>query len=192
MSHFKVIFDYLIQGGFVAYPLVLLFIAIAYCGGYRFSVLFSGRKVSVRSLVKNNNSFENSIQSKYLKELTLYPNLSDDQLTTYMDEQLVKFQMLLEKFSSVINTAVVLAPLLGLLGTVVGMIETFASLSNADLFATTGGIAGGISQALISTQLGLIVAIPGVFFARFLTQMEKKTKQDLYQINELVIQNNRD
>ena len=54
------------------------------------------------------------------------------------------------------------APLLGLLGTVMGMVETFAavSLSGAE---TTGRVASGISKALITTQFGLTVAIPGVF-----------------------------
>jgi len=54
------------------------------------------------------------------------------------------------------------APLLGLLGTVVGMIQTF------DAVAAGGGdtgtrVAAGISQALITTQFGLVVAVPGVF-----------------------------
>ncbi len=54
------------------------------------------------------------------------------------------------------------APLLGLLGTVVGMIETFDAVSH--LSGETGGrVADGISQALITTQAGLVVAIPGVF-----------------------------
>ena len=54
------------------------------------------------------------------------------------------------------------APLLGLLGTVVGMIETFQAVAR-----TTGGtaarVASGVSKALITTQFGLTVAIPGVF-----------------------------
>lgn len=53
------------------------------------------------------------------------------------------------------------APLLGLLGTVSGMIRTFQATGTVG--DITGNIAGGISQALITTQLGLIIAIPGVF-----------------------------
>lgn len=54
------------------------------------------------------------------------------------------------------------APLLGLLGTVVGMIHTFNAV--AAVAGDTGSrVAGGISQALITTQFGLIVALPGVF-----------------------------
>ena len=54
------------------------------------------------------------------------------------------------------------APLMGLLGTVVGMVDTFDAV--AGFSGNTGGeVAGGISQALITTQVGLIVAVPGVF-----------------------------
>ncbi len=53
------------------------------------------------------------------------------------------------------------APLLGLLGTVLGMIKTFTGMLATG--ETIDFIAGGISQALITTQVGLVVAIPGVF-----------------------------
>jgi biopolymer transport protein ExbB len=62
----------------------------------------------------------------------------------------------------VLGALTAVAPLLGLLGTVVGMSETFrgaGELSNA----TTGRVAGGISTALVTTQFGLIIAIPGLF-----------------------------
>jgi len=54
------------------------------------------------------------------------------------------------------------APLLGLLGTVLGMIATFQAVSQAS-GDTAARVAGGISQALITTQFGLVVAIPGFF-----------------------------
>jgi biopolymer transport protein ExbB len=54
------------------------------------------------------------------------------------------------------------APLLGLLGTVLGMIETFEAVSTVT-GETTVRISAGISKALITTQFGLVVAIPGVF-----------------------------
>jgi biopolymer transport protein ExbB len=68
-------------------------------------------------------------------------------------------------------TAVVLtAPLLGLLGTVGGMIETFDSLATMELFSRSGGVAGGIAEALLSTQVGLVVAIPGAIVGRLMTR----------------------
>ena len=64
------------------------------------------------------------------------------------------------------------APLLGLLGTVIGMIETFDAV--ASVTGNTGSrVAGGISQALITTQFGLVVALPGVFGLARLHRMER-------------------
>jgi len=70
--------------------------------------------------------------------------------------------------SVLVKTIVLVAPLLGLLGTVSGMIETFDALGDMSLFSQSGGIAGGISQALITTQMGLAVAIPGLVVGRLL------------------------
>jgi len=76
------------------------------------------------------------------------------------------------------------APLLGLLGTVTGMIETFSSLTAMEFFARSGGIAGGISEALISTQMGLFVAIPGVIAGRFLDTREQTLRTEIEQARE--------
>jgi len=59
-----------------------------------------------------------------------------------------------------------LAPLLGLLGTVIGMIDVFSAIM-AQGTGNTGVLAGGISKALITTAAGLTVAIPALFFHRF-------------------------
>lgn len=65
----------------------------------------------------------------------------------------------------VLKVCVAAAPLLGLLGTVTGMLSTFAALANGGGGEQTmQQIAKGISEALITTETGLIVALPGVFF----------------------------
>ncbi|MFO7821368.1 MAG: MotA/TolQ/ExbB proton channel family protein [Lentisphaeria bacterium] len=61
-----------------------------------------------------------------------------------------------------LGALVTAAPLLGLLGTVFGMIETFNGMGT-DSTDTASQVAGGISQALITTQLGLVAALPGTF-----------------------------
>ena len=73
----------------------------------------------------------------------------------------------LERYLSTLGTIAAVAPLLGLLGTVIGMIDVF----NAVMLQGTGNtavLAGGISKALITTAAGLTVAIPALFFHRFL------------------------
>jgi biopolymer transport protein ExbB len=73
---------------------------------------------------------------------------------------------LLKRFTTIFDTIVSLAPLLGLLGTVLGLITSFASLNLGDIGGTkTTGVTSGISEALVSTATGLIVAIFTLFFA---------------------------
>ena len=67
----------------------------------------------------------------------------------------------------VVGTIASIAPLLGLLGTVGGMITTFAAIQTSGL-GNVGNLAGGISQALITTFAGLTVGIPAVVANRFL------------------------
>lgn len=91
------------------------------------------------------------------------------------DEQSKKILMLhaerkLADGKTIINCLVVIAPLLGLLGTVTGMIETFEGLGQMSLFSSDGGIAGGISKALLTTQLGLVIAVPGILLERILSK----------------------
>lgn len=63
---------------------------------------------------------------------------------------------------TIVKVLVAAAPLLGLLGTVLGMIETFDAIAERSR-ETTELMASGVSQAMITTQFGLIVAIPGLF-----------------------------
>jgi biopolymer transport protein ExbB len=73
---------------------------------------------------------------------------------------------LLKRFQNIFDTIIGLAPLLGLLGTVLGLITSFASLDIGDVGGTkTAGVTAGISEALVSTAAGLIVAIITLFFA---------------------------
>jgi biopolymer transport protein ExbB len=73
---------------------------------------------------------------------------------------------LLRRFNTVFDTIISVAPLLGLLGTILGLIQSFSSLRLGDLGGTqTAGVTAGISEALISTAAGLIVAIITLLFA---------------------------
>ena len=82
----------------------------------------------------------------------------------------------LERYLTTLGTIASISPLLGLLGTVVGMIRVF----NALLTRGAGNpvvLAGGISEALVTTAAGLVVAIPALIFHRFL----------LRKVDELVV-----
>ena len=74
----------------------------------------------------------------------------------------------LERYISTLGTIAAMAPLLGLLGTVLGMIDIFSSFMGTSMATNPAVMAGGISKALVTTASGLIVAIPALFFHRLL------------------------
>ena len=110
----------------------------------------------------------------YLKDKPLAPK--GDLLKEAMEETLGQVSHDMERYLTSLGIIASVSPLLGLLGTVVGMINVFTALmlegaGNANV------LAGGISQALITTAAGLSVAIPALIFHRFF----------LRRIDELVI-----
>jgi biopolymer transport protein ExbB len=73
---------------------------------------------------------------------------------------------LLKRFNNSLETVIGVAPLLGLLGTVLGLITSLSSLKLGDIESTqTAGVTAGIGEALVSTAAGLVVAIFTLFFA---------------------------
>jgi len=72
----------------------------------------------------------------------------------------------LERYLNTLGTIAVISPLLGLLGTVIGMIKVFSVITDVGV-GNPGELAGGISQALVTTAAGLSVAIPSVIFHRY-------------------------
>jgi biopolymer transport protein ExbB len=72
----------------------------------------------------------------------------------------------LRRFSTLFQTIITASPLLGLLGTILGLIRSFASMEIGNTAgANTAGVTGGISEALVSTVMGLVVAISTLLFA---------------------------
>jgi biopolymer transport protein ExbB len=74
----------------------------------------------------------------------------------------------LERYLNTLGTIANISPLLGLLGTVIGMIKVFAAITSAGV-GNPSVLAGGISEALITTAAGLSVAIPALIFHRYLS-----------------------
>ena len=83
-----------------------------------------------------------------------------------IDEQAGRIIHELERYLTALGTIAAVAPLLGLLGTVIGMIDVFTVIM-LEGTGNAGVLAGGISKALITTAAGLSVAIPAVIFHRY-------------------------
>ena len=78
-----------------------------------------------------------------------------------------------------LDTCITAAPLLGLLGTVTGMMATFGALGEGDLGASASKITGGVGEALIATACGLIIAILGLFPYNILSAAVETAKHDI-------------
>ena len=104
----------------------------------------------------------------------------------HLDESFSRFEDDINRHGVLVRSIVMVSPLLGLLGTVGGMIETFDSLGDMSLFSQSGGIAGGISQALFTTQMGLAVALPGLLIGRMLERRQMVIENELARIKDIL------
>jgi len=95
----------------------------------------------------------------------------------------------LERFLNPLGTVATITPLLGLLGTVIGMIKVFAEIQLAGV-GNAGNLAGGISEALITTAAGLSIAIPALichrYFIRRVDELVVGMEQEAIKLVEVV------
>lgn len=86
-----------------------------------------------------------------------------------------------------LNTLVAAAPLMGLLGTVIGMLSTFSGIAKTGGGDTVDVVSQGISEALITTQTGLVIALPGIFLALLIRNRKHAIEAALARIESLVL-----
>lgn len=103
-----------------------------------------------------------------------------------LDEAMGDIQNQLRFGARLVACLVAMAPLLGLLGTVTGLIETFGSLGTSSTSTASEGIAGGIVEALYATQMGLAIAVPGLLMAGFLKQREASLSTELEELKAIL------
>ena len=98
-----------------------------------------------------------------------YKDLPRDNLESKIEEKAIEVKYFLERRLSMLGTIATISPLLGLLGTVVGMITAFTGLTETS-GANPDLLASGISQALITTAFGLLIAVPGLVLHKYFEQ----------------------
>jgi len=143
---------------------------------------------------KNQNSHVAKVLGGALTEVK--PLLRDRATITAADinsaERAVERQMLItlsdfKRGLGILATVGATGPFVGLLGTTMGIVTAFQAMSAGGASGGLAGIAGGISEALITTALGLLVAIPAVWFYNyFTTKIEYLTVEMTYSSKELI------
>lgn len=146
------------QGGLVGYVIItLLVLGIALALVRIVSLSLTGAKVSAQKKSSAGNT--NNPLGRIMQAYEQNRGMNVENLQLKLDDAILKELPSLERGLSTIKVLAAISPMLGLLGTVTGMIETFQAIT---LFGTGDPkmMAGGISQALITTVLGLVAAIP--------------------------------
>ncbi len=164
------------QGGVVGYVIIglgLFGLLLALLKFLSLSVTGGQIKSQLKKKAPGNNAL-----GRIMRVYTDNPDADIETMELKMDEAILRETAPLESGLSFIKVMYVIAPLLGLLGTVVGMIATFQMIT----MSGTGdpkSMAGGISQALVTTVLGLVVAIPLTILHSVLQSMARKQTQIL-------------
>ena len=167
----KTFFQRIADGGFVGYVIILLGLGGVALASERIYVLRNTLD-SIREQENSADILQNNLLGSLLQTAKENVNESLDSLELILDEKIQSITPTIEIRVKAIKLIATVAPLLGLLGTVIGMIETFQAIT---LFGTGDPklMAGGISQALVTTMLGLIVAAPLLFMHSYAENYSK-------------------
>ncbi len=105
----------------------------------------------------------------------------------HIDETILDALPVMDRNLWVLDTAVTLGPLLGLLGTIFGMIKTFNVLGGQGVGAGAGAVTGGIGEALVATGVGLFIAIVGLIFLNYFNKRVRLGVQQMELIKLTVV-----
>jgi biopolymer transport protein ExbB len=112
---------------------------------------------------------------------------SMDQVRNRFAEIRLALLAMIERRTTFLGTLVAAAPLLGLLGTVMGMLQTFFGISTSGGSETAGVVASGISEALVTTQAGLMVALPGLFLVMLIHRQRQNLDATITRLESLTL-----
>jgi biopolymer transport protein ExbB len=163
-----------VHGGIIMWPILLVsFVAVtAVVERILFMVTESGRRQPALveqmlakvedgdsdGAVAIGNKSKDYVARVLVYALTHREHSLTNAFTRAANQELNRFQ----RGIAVLDTCITISPLLGLLGTVMGMMNTFGALGDGDIAANAGKITGGVGEALIATAVGLAIAITGL------------------------------
>lgn len=178
------------SGGWVMVPLFALAVLLY---GQAFQLLLYVRRVSLggaqearwSAWVRAPESAEGRVAE--ILRYTQQDVSTVRQVRDRFDEIRIALLALVERRTRFVNTLVRGAPLLGLLGTVLGMLRTFLGISSSSGQETAGVIAAGISEALVTTQTGLTIALPGLFLVMVIQRQRHRLEAQLARLESLTL-----
>ena len=115
------------------------------------------------------------------------PRLTIKTVSRRFDEIRIDLLSAIDRRLLVLNTLVAAAPLAGLLGTVMGMLAMFAGLSHGKGPAGMQKVAAGMQEALITTQTGLTIALPGLFIGLIIKSKRDRIQAALVRLESLIL-----
>ena len=154
------------SGGYIGYFICFLGGLASILSVVRFFLLQGKEKLSPQHILQLVKSSKNKTR---------------EQIEDVIAEGIIRESQVVDRFGSVILVMASVAPLLGLLGTVTGMISTFDRITE---FGTGNPrlLSGGISEALVTTMLGLVVAIPTLLLGQYLNAKSERIKDEMERV----------
>lgn len=178
------------SGGWVMIPLFAL-AALLYAQA--FQLVLYVRRTNLRSAAES-HWFEWVRQPERAEgrvrdiiEYTQRGGPTGEQVRDRFDEIRLALVSLIERRTVFVSTLVAAAPLMGLLGTVLGMLQTFFGISTSGGTETAGVVAAGISEALVTTQTGLAIALPGLFIVMIIQRRRSRLEAKLARLESLTL-----
>lgn len=146
------------QGGTIGYIVIGLLIFGLTVALYKIITLFFMGN-AIRATAKTKQAGDGNPLARVFEAYETNKNADLETLELKLDEQILRESPKIERFNDIVKVLAAVAPLMGLLGTVIGMIITFTAITNFGA-GDPKLMAGGISVALMTTVLGLVAAIP--------------------------------
>jgi biopolymer transport protein ExbB len=184
------IWEIWLSGGWVMIPLLLLAILL-YTQAFQLVLFVRRNDISTRKeshwweWVRHPERAEGRV-AKIIR-FTQEGITRADHVRNRFEEVRIAIVNLIDRRSRFIGTLVAAAPLLGLLGTVLGMLQTFFGISTSGGAETAGVVAAGISEALVTTQTGLTVALPGLFIVMVIRRRKHALEAKLARLESLTL-----
>ena len=187
------VLDFIKNGGVMMYPLILCSIVLI--------AIIIERMITLRRASKDGEALLEQVKASYkvpedmAKTIAICQDFGGpvgrmfargvknarrdaDAIEMAMEQEASNELPTLEQYLPLVKTIVNIAPLLGLLGTIAGMISSFRAASKTGLSNPTQ-VLGGISEALISTATGITLAIVGFIFFNYFSQLSKRVVEDM-------------